>query len=59
MAAATCSPTPCNGQPYRIRIEAKGYLPASSPAYPHDAGDQVFDVRLKKGQWVEGVVRGP
>jgi RNA polymerase sigma factor (sigma-70 family) len=47
-----------NGQPYRIRIEARGYLPVTSPRFAHDAGDQVFDVRLKKGQWLEGVVRG-
>ncbi len=46
-----------NGQPYRVRIEAKGYLPAVSPAFPHDAGEQVFNVRLGKGRWVEGVVR--
>jgi RNA polymerase sigma factor (sigma-70 family) len=47
-----------NGQPYTIRIEARGYLPATSPQYPHDGGEQVFDVRLNKGRWVEGIVRG-
>ncbi len=47
-----------NGQPYSIRIEARGYLPAKSPEYPHDGGDQVFSARLKKGRWVEGIVRG-
>jgi RNA polymerase sigma factor (sigma-70 family) len=46
-------------QPKRARIEAKGYLPESSPGYQSDAGEQVFDVRLKKGEWIEGVVRGP
>ena len=46
-----------NAQPYRIRIEAKGYLPAMSPEYPHDGGEQVFDARLNKGHWVEGIVR--
>jgi RNA polymerase sigma factor (sigma-70 family) len=48
-----------NGQPYRIRIEAKGYLPATSPEYQHDGGEQIFDARLKKGPWVDGIVRGP
>ena len=46
-------------QSYRIRIEAKGYLPVQSPAYPHDGGERVFDARLKRGNWIEGVVRGP
>jgi RNA polymerase sigma factor (sigma-70 family) len=47
-----------NAQPYRIRIEAQGYRPAISPQYPHDGGEQVFNARLSKGQWIEGVVRG-
>jgi RNA polymerase sigma factor (sigma-70 family) len=42
----------------RIRIEAKGYRPAVSPFYENDAGEQVFDVRLEKGDWVTGAVRG-
>jgi len=46
-------------QPHKVRIEAKGYLPALSPAHKNDAGDQVFDVRLRKGAWIEGLVRGP
>jgi len=46
-------------QPKRVRIEAKGYLPAVSPVHKNDAGDQVFDVRLRKGAWIEGLVRGP
>ncbi len=45
-------------QPHRARIEAMGYLPAISPAYPHNAGEKVFDVRLVKGEWVAGVVHG-
>jgi RNA polymerase sigma factor (sigma-70 family) len=45
-------------QPKRLRIEAKGYLPVTSPAHPDDAGEQVFDARLIKGAWIEGVVRG-
>jgi hypothetical protein len=45
-------------QPRRIRIEAEGYRPAVSPLYNNDAGEQVFDVRLEKGDWVKGVVRG-
>jgi RNA polymerase sigma factor (sigma-70 family) len=49
---------PQNGQPYRIRIEARGYLPALSPEYPIDGGEQVFNARLSKGRWIEGVVRG-
>ncbi len=48
-----------NAQPYTIRIEAKGYLPATSPQYPHDGGEQVFDARLNNGRWIEGVVRDP
>jgi hypothetical protein len=43
----------------RARIEAKNYLPAITPAFQGDAGAQVFDVGLKKGKWLEGVVRGP
>ncbi len=43
---------------HRIRIEARGYRPAVSPFYPNDAGEQVFDVRLEKGDWVTGVVLG-
>ena len=43
---------------HRIRIEAMGYRPAVSPFYENDAGEQVFDVRLEKGDWVTGVVRG-
>ena len=39
-----------NAQPYRIWIEAKGYLAAVSPEYQHDSGEQVFDARLNKGQ---------
>jgi hypothetical protein len=43
----------------RVRVEAKGYLPATSPAYSNVAGPQTFDVRMRKGDWLEGVVRGP
>jgi hypothetical protein len=45
-------------QPHRVRIEARGFLPTLSPAHKNDAGDQVFDVRLTKGAWIEGLVRG-
>jgi RNA polymerase sigma factor (sigma-70 family) len=45
-------------QPYTIRIEARGYLSLTSPQYPPDGGEQVFNVRLDKGRWVEGVVHG-
>ncbi len=47
-----------NAQPYLVRIEAKGYLPATSPAYPNNAGEKTFNARLSKGAWLEGVVRG-
>jgi hypothetical protein len=46
-------------QPHRVRIEARGYVPVTSPAYKSNAGEQVFDVGLRKGEWIEGVVRGP
>jgi RNA polymerase sigma factor (sigma-70 family) len=45
-------------QPHLVLIEAKGYLPATSDAYAHNAGEKVFDVALRKGEWIEGVVRG-
>jgi RNA polymerase sigma factor (sigma-70 family) len=44
-------------QPHMIRVEAKGYLPAVSPVHENDAGEQAFDARLTRGEWVEGVVR--
>ena len=46
-------------QPHRVRIEARGFLPILSPAHKNDVGDQVFDFRLRKGEWIEGMVRGP
>jgi RNA polymerase sigma factor (sigma-70 family) len=46
-------------QPHLVRIEAKGYLPATSDAFAHNAGEKVFGVALRKGEWIEGVVRGP
>ena len=45
-------------QPHRVRIEAEDYRPAISPIYANDAGEQVFDARLEKGEWIKGVVRG-
>jgi RNA polymerase sigma factor (sigma-70 family) len=45
-------------QPKRVRIEARGYLPVTSPSYPNGAGEKVFDARLSKGDWLEGVIRG-
>jgi RNA polymerase sigma factor (sigma-70 family) len=50
---------PPTAQPYSIRIEAQGHLPAESPSYPHDGGEQVFNARLSKGRWIEGAVQGP
>jgi hypothetical protein len=43
---------------HRIRIEAHGFLRAYSPYYRRDSGEQVFDARLTRGDWVEGIVRG-
>jgi Carboxypeptidase regulatory-like domain len=45
-------------QPHRVRIEAEDYRAAVSPTYASDAGEQVFDARLEKGEWIKGVVRG-
>ncbi len=45
-------------QPHRVRIEAEDYRAAVSPVYANDAGEQVFDARLEKGEWIKGVVRG-
>ena len=45
-------------QPHRVRIEAEDYRAAVSPIYASDAGEQVFDARLEKGEWIKGVVRG-
>ena len=44
---------------HRIRIEAEDYRPAVSRYYENDAGEQVFDARLEKGEWLKGVVHGP
>ncbi len=45
-------------QPLRARIEAEGYRAAISPFYEINAGEQVFDARLERGEWVKGVVHG-
>jgi len=42
-----------------VRVEALGYIPAISPLLKQDAGDVVFDVRLKKGTGPTGIVRLP
>jgi len=42
-----------------VRIEADGYLPAVSRSFQDDEGDVSFDVRLKRGEGVSGVVVGP
>jgi peroxiredoxin len=42
-----------------IRFEAKGYTPVVSPTYSRNGGEQVFNVKMKKGPWLDGVVRGP
>ncbi|MDB5327920.1 MAG: polymerase sigma factor, sigma-70 family [Phycisphaerales bacterium] len=42
-----------------IRIEAPGYLPADSPAYPTSAGSVTFEFRLKHGTDVAATVKGP
>jgi RNA polymerase sigma factor (sigma-70 family) len=43
----------------RVRIEAKNYLPAMTPVFRGNEGVQTVDLRLKKGKWLEGVIRGP
>ena len=42
---------------HRIRIEARGYRRSYSPYFRRDSGEQIFDARLTRGDWVEGVVR--
>ena len=58
MAAATSSPSthwaPSPTGPHR----GQGLSPRRLTRTPNDAGEQVFDARLNKGEWVEGVVRG-
>lgn len=41
-----------------FRIEAEGYLPAVSRLFKDDEGEATFDVRLKRGEGVSGVVVG-
>jgi thiol-disulfide isomerase/thioredoxin len=41
-----------------IRIEAEGYLPASSRSFTDSEGEVRFDFALKKGEGVSGVVLG-
>jgi len=42
-----------------VRIEADGHLPAVSRSFRDDEGDVTFDVRLKRGEGVSGMVVGP
>ena len=42
-----------------VRIEADGHLPAVSRSFKDDEGDVTFDVRLKRGEGVSGVVVAP
>jgi RNA polymerase sigma factor (sigma-70 family) len=42
-----------------LRFEAKGYTPVVSPTYSRNGGEQVLDVKMKKGPWLDGIVRGP
>ncbi len=42
-----------------VRIEAEGYLPATSEPFKMEAGDVSFDVKLERGSGPSGVVRGP
>lgn len=52
--------SPTLGNPtHRIRIEARGYRRSYSPYYQRDSGEQVFDARLTRGDWVEGIVKSP
>ena len=41
-----------------VRIEAKGYLPAVSPAPQKYTGDHVVDLRRREGAWREGLIGG-
>ncbi len=50
----------CNArQSLALRIEAEGYLPASSGVLRIDAGEQVCDFQLHKGTPITGTVRLP
>lgn len=42
-----------------VRIEAKGYKPATSRPFQNDEGDQVFDFKLQKSATIAGAVRLP
>ena len=42
-----------------VRIEAKGYKPATSEPFKMEAGDVTFDARLEPGVGPSGVVHGP
>ena len=42
-----------------VRIEAKGYKPATSEPFKMEAGDVAFDARLEPGVGPSGVVHGP
>jgi RNA polymerase sigma factor (sigma-70 family) len=39
-----------------LRIEADGYLPAVSRGFKDDEGETYFNVKLRRGAWIEGVV---
>jgi RNA polymerase sigma factor (sigma-70 family) len=42
-----------------VRIEAKGYKPATSEPFRMEAGDVAFDARLEPGVGPSGLVNGP
>jgi RNA polymerase sigma factor (sigma-70 family) len=42
-----------------VRIEAKGYKPATSEPFKMEAGDVLFDAKLEPGLGPSGVVKGP
>lgn len=44
---------------YSFRIEADGYVPEISRVFRLDEGEQVYDVKLRRGQGPVGLVRAP
>ncbi len=42
-----------------VRIEAEGYIPATSGLFKMDAGDVTFDAKLEPGSGPSGIVHGP
>ena len=47
------------GELYSVRVCAEGYLPAQSPRVPAGTGPLEFNLRLRKGQPVTGLLLQP